>query len=108
MHAGTQTLIQALQAIPWTNDPDNDDDIINHDLTPADSESDEDIPGSQYSLFRNTAADDDYFRQRSNMHLQYTLSIVPLLVLDVQTFLRRLPLMFHLLHLLSISSPAFH
>jgi sterol 3beta-glucosyltransferase len=46
MHAGTQTLIQALQAIPWTNDPDNDDDIISHDIMPADSESDEDIPGS--------------------------------------------------------------
>lgn len=44
MRAGTQTLIQALQALPWTKDPDNDDDIINHsNLTPAtDSESDED------------------------------------------------------------------
>lgn len=43
MRAGTQTLIQALQAIPWTDDPDNDDDIMNHpDLTPVDSESDDD------------------------------------------------------------------
>jgi sterol 3beta-glucosyltransferase len=25
MRAGTQTLIQALQAIPWQEDPDNDD-----------------------------------------------------------------------------------
>lgn len=45
MRAGTQTLIQALQAIPW-NDPDIDDDIMNHDITPADSDTDEeDNPG---------------------------------------------------------------
>ncbi|KAG9223145.1 hypothetical protein CCMSSC00406_0000166 [Pleurotus cornucopiae] len=42
MRAGTQTLIQALQAIPWTDDPDNDDDIMEHNLPALDSESDED------------------------------------------------------------------
>ncbi|KAF8922217.1 hypothetical protein CPB85DRAFT_1465830 [Mucidula mucida] len=43
MRAGTQTLIQALQALPWTKDPDNDDEIMNHSgLTPVtDSESEE-------------------------------------------------------------------
>ncbi|KAH9947944.1 hypothetical protein B0H21DRAFT_690917 [Amylocystis lapponica] len=39
MRAGTQTLIQALQALPWVEDQDNDDD---NDSAPADAESDED------------------------------------------------------------------
>ncbi|OBZ79076.1 Sterol 3-beta-glucosyltransferase [Grifola frondosa] len=42
MHTGTQTLIQALQAVPWAEDQDNDDDIMNHDVTPVEAESDED------------------------------------------------------------------
>lgn len=45
MRAGTQTLIQALQAIPWTDDPDNEDEpaeILHNDSgIPADSDSDE-------------------------------------------------------------------
>ncbi|PFH54756.1 glycosyltransferase family 1 protein [Amanita thiersii Skay4041] len=40
MRAGTQTLIQALQALPWT-DPDNYDEASNHDISSADSDSDE-------------------------------------------------------------------
>ncbi|ESK98185.1 udp-glucose:sterol glycosyltransferase [Moniliophthora roreri MCA 2997] len=32
MRAGTQTLIQALQALPWTADPDNDDEVLDHGL----------------------------------------------------------------------------
>ena len=40
MRAGTQTLIQALQALPWAHDPDNDDDAINHDLVESDSDED--------------------------------------------------------------------
>lgn len=51
MRAGTQTLIQALQAIPWTDDPDNDDDIMEHNLPALDSESDEDSKqGAIYCL----------------------------------------------------------
>jgi hypothetical protein len=43
MRAGTQTLIQALQAIPWTDDPDNDDEIIDQGISSAlDSDSEED------------------------------------------------------------------
>ncbi|KAI0768591.1 hypothetical protein BD413DRAFT_563204 [Trametes elegans] len=42
MHAGTQTFIQALQAVPWAEDQDNDDDFLNHDATPIESETDED------------------------------------------------------------------
>ena len=45
MRAGTQTLIQALQAIPWADDPDNDDEpveTLHHDLNvPADMDSEE-------------------------------------------------------------------
>jgi sterol 3beta-glucosyltransferase len=47
VHAGTQTLIQALQAIPWTDEPDNDDEIMNSDMTPDENETDEDMLGSQ-------------------------------------------------------------
>ncbi|EEB91498.1 hypothetical protein MPER_10133 [Moniliophthora perniciosa FA553] len=32
MRAGTQTLIQALQALPWTADPDNDDEVLDQGL----------------------------------------------------------------------------
>ena len=42
MHAGTQSFIQALQAVPWAEDQDNDDEYMNHDVTPAEAESDED------------------------------------------------------------------
>lgn len=48
MRVGTQTLIQALQAIPWTKDPDNDDEIMNHGGTVQASEDeseDDDRPG---------------------------------------------------------------
>lgn len=41
MRAGTQTLIQALQAMPWGEDPDNEDEL-HHDVTPGEPESDED------------------------------------------------------------------
>ena len=41
MRAGTQTLIQALQALPWGDDQDGDDDI-HHDVTPTEPDSDED------------------------------------------------------------------
>jgi sterol 3beta-glucosyltransferase len=41
MRAGTQTLIQALQAMPWVEDPDNEDDL-HHDDTPGEPESDDD------------------------------------------------------------------
>ncbi len=52
MRAGTQTLIQALQALPWTKDPDNDDDFVNHsNLTPAtDSDSEDDDKSSERKL----------------------------------------------------------
>lgn len=57
MRAGTQTLIQALQAMPWSEDQDNDDDIVNHGALPSEPESDdEDKPGlqsSSRSIFRS-------------------------------------------------------
>ncbi|KAH7927370.1 glycosyltransferase family 1 protein [Leucogyrophana mollusca] len=45
MRAGTQTLIQALQALPWTDDPDNED-ISNIHIPQVDSDSDEDPSGN--------------------------------------------------------------
>ncbi|KAI0932598.1 hypothetical protein AcW2_001180 [Taiwanofungus camphoratus] len=49
MRAGTQTLIQALQALPWVEDQDNDDEFLTHDTTPVDTSSsdDEDQSGGQ-------------------------------------------------------------
>jgi hypothetical protein len=49
MRAGTQTLIQALQALPWT-DPDNEDDVMPHSLNPIDSDSDEEGKPGLYRL----------------------------------------------------------
>lgn len=42
MHAGTQTFIQALQAVPWAEDQENDEDQVDRDATPGESESDDD------------------------------------------------------------------
>ncbi|KAJ7693646.1 hypothetical protein B0H17DRAFT_1278469 [Mycena rosella] len=47
MRAGTQTLIQALQALPWT-DPDNEDDVMPQTLSPVDSDSDEEGKPGQF------------------------------------------------------------
>ena len=41
MRAGTQTLIQALQAMPWVEDQDNDDEL-NNDASTGEQESDDD------------------------------------------------------------------
>ena len=50
MRAGTQTLIQALQALPLVDDHDADDDI-HHDATPTEPDSDEDDShGTYYAL----------------------------------------------------------
>ncbi|KAI0662529.1 hypothetical protein C8Q70DRAFT_909134 [Cubamyces menziesii] len=42
LHAGTQTFIQALQAVPWAEDQDNDDEFLNHGASPEEVYSDED------------------------------------------------------------------
>ncbi|KAJ7770865.1 glycosyltransferase family 1 protein [Mycena maculata] len=60
MRAGTQTLIQALQALPWT-DPDNEDDVIQQTLSPIDSDSDEEgkpadrLASSIHTIYRPLA-----------------------------------------------------
>ncbi|KAI0067772.1 glycosyltransferase family 1 protein [Artomyces pyxidatus] len=41
MRAGTQTLIQALQAIPWGDEQENDDELVNQELSPAESDSED-------------------------------------------------------------------
>lgn len=58
MRAGTQTLIQALQALPWAHDPDNDDDAINHDLVESDSDEDKQdqpLASSIHTIYRPVA-----------------------------------------------------
>ncbi|KAI0374478.1 hypothetical protein BV20DRAFT_1118483 [Pilatotrama ljubarskyi] len=61
MHAGTQTFIQALQAVPWAEDQDNDDEFLNHDATPLEAESDEDdrlvnrLTSSIHAIYRPLA-----------------------------------------------------
>lgn len=44
MRAGTQTLIQAIQAIPWTDEPDPDDEAVRPTSMNSDS-SEEDQAG---------------------------------------------------------------
>ncbi|KAI8995413.1 hypothetical protein BD414DRAFT_435240 [Trametes punicea] len=61
MHAGTQTIIQALQAVPWAEDQDIDDDFLNHDATPLGTESDEEdshvnrLTSSIHAIYRPVA-----------------------------------------------------
>ncbi|KAF7340015.1 Sterol 3-beta-glucosyltransferase [Mycena venus] len=60
MRAGTQTLIQALQALPWT-DPDNEDDVMPQSLSPIDSDSDDEgkpagrLASSIHTIYRPLA-----------------------------------------------------
>lgn len=85
MRAGTQTLIQALQALPWTNDPDNDDDFVNHsNLTPAtDSDSEDDdksseppahLASSLHTIYRPLARSRKYSIGPSQLHHRSALS----------------------------------
>nr|GAT43674.1 UDP-glucose:sterol glycosyltransferase [Mycena chlorophos] len=61
IRAGTQTLIQALQAIPWTDDPENEDDVIPQTLSPVDIDSDEEgkqaerLASSIHTIYRPLA-----------------------------------------------------
>jgi hypothetical protein len=54
MRAGTQTLIQALQALPLVDDPEIDDELTNHDMSPAESESDDDGKHGESLLYLHT------------------------------------------------------
>ncbi|CDO70233.1 Glycosyltransferase Family 1 protein [Trametes cinnabarina] len=61
LHAGTQTFIQALQAVPWAEDQDNDDEFLNHDSTPLSAESDDEdqhvnrLTSSIHAIYRPVA-----------------------------------------------------
>ncbi|KAL7285750.1 hypothetical protein ACG7TL_000859 [Trametes sanguinea] len=61
LHAGTQTFIQALQAVPWAEDQDNDDEFLNHDATPLEAESDDEdrhvnrLTSSIHAIYRPVA-----------------------------------------------------
>ncbi len=54
MRAGTQTLIQALQALPLIDDPEIDDEPMNHDLSPAESDSDDEGKHGESRFYHNT------------------------------------------------------
>lgn len=47
MRAGTQTLIQALQALPWVEDPDDVEEQISRFDPPSYSDGDEEQTGMQ-------------------------------------------------------------
>lgn len=51
MRAGTQTLIQALQALPLVDDPEIDDELTSHDMSLAESDSDDEGKHGGSSLF---------------------------------------------------------
>ncbi|KAG6335630.1 hypothetical protein ID866_3466, partial [Astraeus odoratus] len=57
MRAGTQTLIQALQALPWVDDPDNEDDLGPTVLPNVDSDDDSKahIASSIHAIYRPVA-----------------------------------------------------
>ena len=55
MRAGTQTLIQALQALPLgDDDPEIDDELMSHDMSPAESDSDDEGKHSGSLLYFRT------------------------------------------------------
>ena len=62
MHAGTQTLIQALQALPWVEDPDDVDEPISRIDLQTDSDSDGEPTGRKtfYPCFGLHVAEPDY------------------------------------------------
>jgi sterol 3beta-glucosyltransferase len=70
MRAGTQTLIQALQAIPWTEDADNEDET-QHDVSDhagkADTDSEDEAHTREYTS-ASTIHTARSFGARSNMH----------------------------------------
>ncbi|KAI0274778.1 hypothetical protein BC834DRAFT_814654 [Gloeopeniophorella convolvens] len=61
MRAGTQTLIQALQALPLMDDPEIDDDLMHNDLSPTESDSDDErkpgmkMTSSIHTIYRPVA-----------------------------------------------------
>ncbi|KAF9243852.1 glycosyltransferase family 1 protein [Melanogaster broomeanus] len=56
MRAGTQTLIQALHALPWVDDPDNEDEPTSPINSPMDSDSDDEPTASSiHAIYRPVA-----------------------------------------------------
>jgi hypothetical protein len=56
MRAGTQTLIQALQALPLVDDPEIDDEFTSHDMNTAESDSDDEGRHGKLLLYFRTFA----------------------------------------------------
>ncbi|KAJ6626839.1 hypothetical protein B0H10DRAFT_1996784 [Mycena sp. CBHHK59/15] len=67
MRAGTQTLIQALQALPWT-DPDNEDDVMPHNLTQIDSGSEDEGEGKTGQADRLASSIHTIYRPLARSH----------------------------------------
>ncbi|KIJ68687.1 glycosyltransferase family 1 protein [Hydnomerulius pinastri MD-312] len=61
MRIGTQTLIQALQALPWVDDPDNEDEKMSPNVPQMDSDSDDEqldephMASSIHAIYRPVA-----------------------------------------------------
>lgn len=57
MRAGTQTLIQAIQALPWVDDPENDDDLGAASTPSVDSDEDSKrhVASSIHAIYRPVA-----------------------------------------------------
>ena len=53
MRAGTQTLIQALQALPLMEDPEFDEEPMSNELSPAESDSDDEGKHSEPRFYHS-------------------------------------------------------
>ncbi|KAI0307934.1 glycosyltransferase family 1 protein [Multifurca ochricompacta] len=79
MRAGTQTLIQALQALPLVDDPEIDDELMNHDLSLTESDSDDEgkpattLASSIHTIYRPVAR----FRRQDSSHILSAIDSTP-------------------------------
>jgi hypothetical protein len=80
MRAGTQTLIQALQALPLLDDPENDDEFMSPGMSPPESDSDDEGKHGGSLLPSVSFLNHNVSQQRLWRHLS-TRSIVLWLVL---------------------------
>ncbi|KZT22136.1 glycosyltransferase family 1 protein [Neolentinus lepideus HHB14362 ss-1] len=79
MRAGTQTLIQALQAIPLNEDQEADDDLVNHNANQieSDSEPDENIDTPMTSSLHTIHRPIDRSRRADNSALRTVFTASP-------------------------------
>ena len=91
MRAGTQTLIQAIQAYPWTEEPEGDDEAIPPSTMNSDS-SEEEQTGLMRSPSSTNLADAQYRRTSRVINTYYSptySSVEEERVTDVNAIRRR-------------------